>query len=54
MSKTDQIQCDKYLESFAISESEINTARYEGKLEGREEGRGKERKESICNAYRKV
>ena len=54
MSKAEQVKYDKYLESFAVSESEINTARYEGKLEGREEGRGKERKESICNAYRKV
>ena len=36
MSKAQQVKYDKYLETFVVSESEINTARYEGKLEGRD------------------
>jgi len=49
MSKAEQVQYDKYLESFAVSESEIKTARYEGREEGREEGRT----QMILNAYKK-
>ena len=46
MSKTEQAKYDKYLETFAVSESEIFTARYEGELEGREKGREKGREEN--------
>ena len=45
MSKTEQAKYDKYLETFAVSESEIFTARYKGELEGREKGREKGREE---------
>jgi len=45
MSKAEQVKYDKYLETFVVSESEINTARYEGKLEGREEGHEEGREE---------
>jgi predicted transposase/invertase (TIGR01784 family) len=45
MSKAEQVKYDKYLETFAVSESEISTARYEGELEGLEKGRKKGREE---------
>ncbi|NBC24126.1 MAG: Rpn family recombination-promoting nuclease/putative transposase [Bacteroidetes bacterium] len=52
MSKAEQVKYDKYLETFVVSESEINTARYEGKLEGREEGREENKIDVVVKAYR--
>ncbi len=45
MSKEEQVKYDKYLETFAVSESEIRTARYEGREEGKTE--------MILSAYKK-
>ena len=53
MSKEEQIKYDKYMETFAVSESEIKTARYEGREEGREEGIEEGRIQMILNAYKK-
>ncbi|NBC24125.1 MAG: hypothetical protein GVX78_00730 [Bacteroidetes bacterium] len=52
MSKAEQVKYDKYLETFVVSESEINTARYEGKLEGREEGLEEGKTAMILGAYK--
>jgi|SRR6056297_1318632 len=56
MSKGEQAKYDKYLETFAVSESEIFTARYEGELEGREKGREEGREENkidvVVNSFR--
>jgi len=51
MSKAEQVKYDKYLETFAVSESEIKTARYEGKLEGREEGREENKIDVVVKAF---
>ena len=52
MSKAEQVKYDKYLETFVVSESEINTARYEGELEGREKGREEKQIDVVVKAYR--
>ena len=53
MSTKEQVKYDKYLESFAVSESEIRTARYEGKEEGRQEGQELAEIRIILTAYQK-
>lgn len=53
MSTKEQVKYDKYLESFAVSEGEIRTARYEGKEEGRQEGQELAEVRIILAAYKK-